>query len=289
MIRVVNDGVPVYYWDSPAELAEAAASAKPRRASWCDHDGINAMAWTGETFDSAVENARRGRTDLVPEAEKILEDVMAHIDAPKSTWVASRVGAYACVPDALIGHPDAMRRRVTMSDDHAPVRIFIDLVSSGAIGVRDLRRRGVACLALAMALAAERPVEVFGVIPMGVPPTREDRARGKHEYGATINVVRIGSAPLDLAVACNGLTSAGFIRNIGYGWLARDGADGRWAWECAPSADAKRGEYLKRLRAALGATDDDVIVAPPHINDPSFRDPVAFVQRSIAEHAKSEE
>lgn len=271
-----------YHWESPAELGEACERERCGITwqGWAGPPDFIAR-WTGETWSQAVERAKRGRADLVAEAERLMEQISAQVDSPRSQWVASRAGAYPMVPDALCGHPDSMRRRVEVCDDRAPVRVYVDLVSQVSVTHEDLRRRGAACLALAMLLSAERPVELYGVVVNDVT----DRA------SAVVHVIRVGTAPLDLATACNALTSVGLVRDLAYGWSRRHGYNGGWGWSLPPSDEASRAQYVRLLRAALGASESDIIVPPAMdaYRDPAMRDPVGFVQRSLDEHSKREE
>lgn len=260
----VIKGAQLFWFDSAAEFADAAQGLGNRH---CDRH------WTGETWEQASRSAREGRSDFVAEAERLMEEVATRVEAPRSSWQRSVCGAYPVIPEVIIGLPDPMRRRQGVSDDRAPLRIFVDLTSSAGINRHDLVKRGVACLALAMALATERPVELHGIAALG------NGARGQ---GRGIVAWRIAEGVLDLSVACNALTSAGLVRGLGYSWLTEHGAGGGWLFGYYPERD--RADYSNRLREILGASATDIIIPPAFIGDLAMTNPVEFVRRSLDEH-----
>src|SRR5262249_4560674 len=155
------------------------------------------------------------------------------------------------------GLPDAMRRRAPAYDDRAPLRVFVDLTSSLAISPQILARRGTAHLALAMFLANERPVELYACVILG--------QWAALDAGAL--VVPIPAQPLDLAVACNALTSPAFARYLSYSLVKANypGYDGTWSWHINPSNDNSRARYAARAREALGLGPDDVYAPPAYV------------------------
>lgn len=255
----------VFHFDSPSAFAEA-ADAMSSYAKRCD------SSWTGETWEQAVASARTGHTNHVAKAEALLDKVLVSVDAPRTEWRASVAGATPIVPAFVAGLPETMRRRVSTTDDRSPIRFYVDLTSSGGVPVSDLTKRGIAYLALAMALSNERPIEVYGVIVLG-------------RYQPAIVTYRIGAAPLDLATACNALSSTGLVRGIGYSFLRANGAsDGGWGWNITPDDEKSRAFYVAKLREALGAGENDIVAAPAFRTDEAIANPVEFVRRSLDEH-----
>lgn len=232
------------------------------------------ISWMGCTWDQALERTTRGDTGLVSAAEALIAQIECSVEAPRSTWVPSRAGAYPVVPEALAGFPDAMRRKVQASDDRSPLRVVIDLTSSGAVDHEMLARRGVAYLALAMFLSNERPVTLEAVVGLG-----------GHQSSACFIVTPIPAQPLDLAVACSVLTSAGFSRGLGYALCSKYDAhvQGNWPWRVSPTGHTKTA-FVERERAALGLGPDDILAPPTYYTDPAITDPVGFVRRAIEEH-----
>lgn len=269
-ILVNEDGETRVLWhDTAADLADAADRGPVRE---CD------PGWTGETWKAALDGARRGRTALVADAERLLEQVQSEVLVSRSEWVRSRAGAFPVVPEALQGFPEPMRRKVWSPSDRSPLRVFVDLVSSAGVERAHLMRRGVACLALAMALGQERALELWAVIP----------ARTGQRI---VSVVQIPTTPFDLAGACYALTSVGFVRGLGYSLAKSVGGrhrHERWAFGYYPDSDAQRARYVRQLRAVLGASEVDLVVPPTFLGDPAAADSVGFVRRTLAEHSGGE-
>ena len=101
--------------------------------------------------------------------------------------------------------------------------------------------------------------------------------------------VRISSTPLDLAIACNALTSTGFTRILTYGWHGySEHTHGHWAWGLHPDNDSDRNKLEERVRAILGLEPDDLFIPPVHVNDKIYKRPVELIQRTIAEYTQDE-
>jgi len=77
--------------------------------------------------------------------------------------VAAVAGGAPCVPAYLAGNPLAMRRRVKISDDAAPLAVVVDIGVSASVKAATIERRGAAALALVRLLAATRPVTLWAV------------------------------------------------------------------------------------------------------------------------------
>lgn len=264
-------GTPVYWFDDSADFARECDKLNRRECS---------EGWTGENWETAARRAAQGDLRHVPAAEALIEKVQTEIDVPKSEWVRARAGAFPVVPEALAGHPDSMRRRVQAASPASPLRVFVELTSSAGIAHEDLARRGVATLALSMALSSVRPVELYAVVGLG---------GGWGESGGVAVAVRIPAGPLDLATACNTLTSAGFARGLGYSFCNEHGSGGDWLFGIYPGDEGSRKRYVELLRAAVGAGPDDLIIPPTYLTDPAVKDPVGFVRRGIAEHTGTAE
>jgi hypothetical protein len=260
-------------FESPAALAVYC-----RTFTYTEHASVTSDSswrkWTGRTWHENILEAERGDTQLVPMAERLIEQLECHVEAPRSSWERSRAGAYPMVPEFLAGHPDSMRRRVEASDDRSPLRVVVDLTASAGISIGDFAKRGTAYLALAMFLANERPVtlEVVGTVSSNAVFVR----------------VPIAAQPLDLAVAAHVLTSAGFYRGLIHEACYKNGASNpRWPWDLIPIGDGpQKVEYVKRMRELLGLEKNDIFGPPVYLTDPAVKDPVGFVRRSIEEHSR---
>src|SRR5438046_5507292 len=122
-----------------------------------------------------------------------MDQFTVDIALPVRTMVADCAGAYPIVPDYLMGMPDCMRRRTATDDDAAPIQIYVPVGSQATITAEQLRRRGCAILALTMALARVRPVD------LSIIHYLEHTKAGESE---NVIVATIETRPLDLATAC---------------------------------------------------------------------------------------
>jgi len=155
-----HDGVR--WFGSLSEFGEACQHAKPQGASgsWCD--------WAGGSWDSAMRKLRSGDDSAVPEAESMLKDINDRLDLSglSSRWNTSPVGAFPHVPAFLAGQPESMWARMPEASKDGEVRFVFCPTSFHGYSVENLRKRGVAVLAAAMALSRIRKVEVWVVSAM---------------------------------------------------------------------------------------------------------------------------
>jgi hypothetical protein len=142
-----------------------------------------------------------------------------------------------------------------------------------------LQKRGIAILALVLALAQSRPVtlEVAGVLG-GI-----DCDRKKGEF---IPITEINTKPLDLATACYVLTSSGFDRRIHHDltrqyMLATYDAEWAGAWAPGFSHDNPQA-YFDTLADRLEyPRDKTLVIGGAHLSDKLLSNPVAWVQGQI--------
>lgn len=264
--------ITVDRWESPAEFAKMAdASLQGGRQDWRD-------GWSGSSRAQALNDCVNGDLSLVPEAESLLAKILLAVDTPLTQWEPSVAGAFPCVPDYLLGRPDSMRRRETRDSALGPIKIYFDLTSSGGIGADDLKQRGIAFLALAMALSNVRPTEIWACVALG---------GGK----SAICAIRIPTAPLDVATAAAAFTNGAVARCFGYEWLReKRGAGGQWLETIMPVGESGQKEYAAAMRRGLGADPGDIVIPPVYLTDEkAIADPVGFVQGALDKYARAAE
>lgn len=278
------DSVIIERFAHPGDFARAADDqADPswrtqERSDWCG----------GNSFAGAVRDCTRGKTDTIEQARALFDAISFEVPTPRSTWMPSVCGAYPIVPAFLSGHPETMRRRVRLACESAPIGLYLDLTSSGGVAAEHLQKRGIAFLALAMALSSMRPVSLYAVIPQSV-----NGSLGPH----ILTTINIPSAPLDLASACGLLTNPASVRLLGYGYNARRlGGGGNWyrnnfagLRDAVASEDKYSGfgrdTYSMGVRRDLGIGDGDFYMPGAGFGDPLTDDPVAFISRAVKEAA----
>lgn len=123
--------------------------------------------------------------------------------------VAAVAGGAPCVPAFLAGNPLAMRRRVKISDEAAPLAVVVDIGVSASVKAATIERRGAAALALVRLLAATRPVTLWAVVG------QRASLYSDHATDAAFGV-QIETAPLDVARAAWLLASPDAFRRAGF-------------------------------------------------------------------------
>lgn len=223
---------------------------------------FNSDSWAGGMSQQKMQvKIYHGDEKHVPAAEKILADVMEGIDfaSIKSEWIFDQAGAFPDVPVFLSGSPDHMRRRVQTSANTAPMKIYVCTTSSAGVNNGSLERRGIALLALTLALSRARPVELWTFTC--------------HNSGTTI-LTRLPTQPPDLGSICFALVETAFTRNLLYSY---DKSVHRWNgnWH-------KYGYDLAACRKLLCAADEDYVFPPIHL-DQDFANPVKWVKEKLRE------
>lgn len=266
-----RNGVIAVAFESPAEFADAADACRSTERYRDD-------LWAGGSWSEAVTECRNGAERYVAKVSKILDSI--NVEVPRCTWINSPCGAFPVVPEVLAGRPDPMRRRVPVDCATSPVRMYLDLVSSAGIPVDDLRKRGTAFLALAMALTQIRPVEMYAAMP-------NTTSEGAHF--STLITIRLDTAPLDTASVAAMFCNTAITRHLAYSYCAIRAGQPQsglyWYRGISPNDDEQRLAYVAAVKADLGAGPDDVYMAPVFLTDDAIKDPEGFVRRSIAEHS----
>lgn len=269
---ITADGVTVLKFDSAAEFANAAKPA-----------AYDAAGWTGSTPAEAYDGCTIGDLACVVDAEKMLDKINAAVETTRSVWVPTVAGAYPIVPEYLIGMPLNMRRRTHVTNENAPLRIYLDLTASAGVDCADLAKRGIAFLALAMLLTKTRPVEMHAFTAIGT--------RGHGEKRNGIATIKLPTQPLDIAIA-GGVFTKGIARTLGYQYIAKEfggGWGGDWYKGIHPVNAEGDEHYTKEIRKALGVGPEDIIIGPVYYKDETIKSPVKFVQKMIDKHSQGGE
>jgi hypothetical protein len=254
-------------FQSPTEFADAV------EASHCDD---NASWMGGESRAAYFRMVRTGDSSKVAAAERLLEKIEVQLDRQGIVWQNDMVGAYPDVAAFLANDPECMRRRHITEDDRSPLRVWVDVSSSGCISAKDLLPRGIAALALVMQLIRSgRAVELWTFTSV------HGRIAGQSAV-----CVKMNTTPIDVASVAYCLTSQGFARGLCYGAARQfNGFCGSWGRNYVSYGSlAKRVEGARKTLRGLLAPQDIVLPAP-FGDDKSdkgdagliFRDPVQWV------------
>ena len=187
--------------------------------------------WSGSTPAETQARLDAGSAKATAACDRLLSRMEAvGFATSRFATVAAVAGGAPCVPAYLAGSPLAMRRRVKISDDAAPLAVVVDIGVSASVQAATIERRGAAALALVRLLAATRPVTLWAVAGLRVCLYSD------HATDAAFGV-QIETAPLDVARAAWLLASpdafrraafaacqaiAGFPREANNNWLQND-------------------------------------------------------------------
>jgi hypothetical protein len=222
--------------------------------------------WTGgESINQTYYFAQYGNKSLVPEAEKLISKIETQISIPRKLWTRNVAGSFCAVPDHLAGRPTAMRRLIHESSEHTPINIYVRPNSSANITAEQLQKRGIAILALVMALARLRPINLNYCF----------LGDSKNDAFHTCLIARIETAPLNLAQACYVLTSAGFYRTLSF--------------SLAHQVNGFRGNRVRTFEETeeiiyhnLGKDPKQtLIIGPVHHNDPIINTSIIWINEQI--------
>lgn len=167
-------------------------------------------AWSGSTPAETQHRLDAGSAKATAACDRLL-DKMESVGFATSRFatVAAVAGGAPCVPAYLAGSPMAMRRRVKISDDCAPLAVVVDLGISASVKPATIERRGAAALALVRLLAATRPVTLWAV-------TGQQISRYSDHATDAAFAVQIETAPLDVARAAWLLASPDAFRRAAF-------------------------------------------------------------------------
>lgn len=227
--------------------------------------------WYGnKDYDTSLDQVRSGDLSGVAASEALLDKLEAEqFVSPVWRQRLDVVGGSPCVPAYLSGHPMAMRRRERIMSDAGPLTIIVSMSLSAAIDIETMRKRGASLLALVRLLSANRPVELWIAVCLG---------GNKH---GTHTLVRLDTAPLDLARAAHMLTCPSVTRGLGYGVCQDMRSGGQW-----PHDDyAHYQRTARQLYSGVIGTDSEVLyVGAAHANDPTVKEPLQWLKAMLAQY-----
>lgn len=204
-VRVVNYG-------HVTQLGEAIENAKYH----IQDRGALMNNWYGSSYQAFLDATKRGDVAYVPRAEKLVDRFanLAIADYDVDMEYNTQIGVLD-YHAALAGDPNCMFGPAMVETDRSPVQIYLDCWTSCTISPKAMETRGIAVLALAMALSVFRPVRVKVVTGLQHSPTRTNM----------IQIIDVPTAPMDISYASWMLASPAFFRR---GLLMR-------AWDIAES------------------------------------------------------
>ena len=221
-------------------------------------------------YRAALHKMQHGDMSLVPAADAYLREMEAHVFVSRAyRTIDDVVGSFPNVPNVLAGVPCAMRRRVRVAKETAPLVVITEQAPSGSITSEQMARRGAAVLALVQLLANKRPVELWGTVTLG----------DTNQFNSIL--YRIETAPLDLARAAFMLCDDDVTRVVGYQLIQQRFSE-------TAGGFAYGAEHLERKYAAqafgraIDASAQVLYVSFMHSTDKALNNPIAWIKTNLA-------
>lgn len=211
-------------------------------------------AWYGASPAQTMKRASEGNPALTDACDRLL-DKMESVDFATSRFatVAAVAGGAPCVSAYLAGSPLAMRRRVRLVDDAAPLAVVVDIGVSASVEHDTIQRRGAAALALVRLLSATRPVALW--IVTGQQTDIYDDKRN------AAFALRLDTAPLDVARAAWLLCAPEAFRRAAFAaCFAIAGHAGKRNVNWLNNNHRDHPELIRKIMPALTGADDFVVV-----------------------------
>ena len=257
-----------FMFESTGELADYYEKNCRNTTSW-SHPADN---WVNhDSNQDVIRKCHTGDNDYVAASDALLAKYeTVALETMRPQWENVMAGSRANVQAYIAGHPQAMQLRKRLPNAGSPIAIIVDISQSGTINLGQIRKRGIAILALTRALSARRPVELWiGSV-----------FQCHRQHWATA-IARIDTAPLDLASAAYTMCSASYTRRACYGIGQTVGFDG--GWFLSPDFERK---WMKDLFQPVFPHVDEMLCIPGMaISDASVNDPERWIDEKVAQYA----
>lgn len=240
--------------------------------------GEHSSDWAGEgDLDDLLINGDRAG---VEKAEQLLSEINTQLDIEDLglSMGMSPMGASVSIGHYLAGQLACMRKMIEAESDHCPIRVFVGLGCSASNSVEVQEKRGVACVALAMALSRIRPVELWGFSASspGGAWSGDEKVHKEHNQSRidTCVMVKVGMSPFDMSIVSALMSKLVITRGLMYAMAQHYGGDVHshlLGW-CKHS-DAQ----------CVGALPTDVVVPQVRADEAAkvWANPVGWVQEEL--------
>jgi hypothetical protein len=268
----------VHTFSSPAEFGEFCLVKS------ITYEGDSHGAWTGYLkAGAAAKLAITGDASHVASAEKMLEKFNTQIETSSFEDMPSVAGCYPCVPEALMGEPECMREPMEVSTEHSPLTIIVDTACSANVSAAQMETRGIAILAVVMALSASRPITLKTIsVSYGF--------KNKEGDSYSVIAVELPTTPIDLATAAYVLTHVGYTRNLKYGYALKYlGFDnGKWpTFNRINYGNVQAPEYQERVKKYMQVEGDVLYIPAAYSDDGVIKEPEKWIQERLNEYQHS--
>lgn len=264
-------------YDGPA-MASKHFNSSTEFHTWVmpDIDKLPYTAYFGDNRREAVEGAQllvNGDNTYVARARQLLDNFQERIESIHYKWEHQISGAFPDVPAYCAGQPDSMWYREQTTSDQTPLRVWVNISSSWDVTEDQLRSRGVALAAFAIALSEKRPVYITPWIQRGELTT----------YGSVISW-DLHTSPLVLSELLPCLSDVDITRHLSLPACSK--LNPMLTNHSAPWHPDDGNE--QKMRKHLGCADADIYLPGIKSYDPMLNDPIAWLKTNIAKHGQEE-
>lgn len=254
--------------------------------AWFDHEcrGVTfhgtsrqPLSWFGgKSAEQTLDCARHGSREYLDRASSLMDRMQEHglMSEGMRLWQSSVVGSFPSVPLAVMGLPESMMsvQETEIYSTLSPIKIVVSLSASMEVSADAIAARGVAILALVMALQQTRHVDLY--VCNISSPNHNGRAQG--------TLSRIETTPLDLDRATYMLCDVSYYRGLCmaaacqiyrpnyqkyYGGIG-------WSWN-------RHGE-TEAIRDMLALESHDVYMPGIFItNEKYINDPISWIKEAL--------
>lgn len=240
-----------------------------------------ASPWTaGLNTSQARQKALMGDLSFVPFAETWIDrlsDVILQDTPPKWQQRRSHTTGRVNWDDFRTGQPDFLRKRVRTRAE-GPIRIVVDISTSGSLSAEQIKTRGVAILALVMIQQTRRPVEL-SILAVG-----DGNGKTNDPYKGTYAEIKLDSRPISLAHAGFAICHAAMDRALFMEW-AKEHNNFYGGW---PKGFQSVG-YYQNIREMLGLAETDLYIKEAHSGDTILGNPEQWIREQLAPKTTTEE
>ncbi len=234
---------------------------------------INSRDWSinadagGISRQEALQWASHGAETLVAPSDKFMSDLENLMpETSRKTWSHDVYGAFPDVPRYLHGSdPRTMRRRTRVMEDHAPIRIYVELAASFGVSADQYIQRGSAVLSLLRIAESSRPVELYSIL--------SSTAARDSLHNVEVITIRLPSAPLNVSLSAAWISHPAIFRKC----LA--GRPYRFNLSAYPINLSNNAAF----RNLMGFGPSDIYIPGVHFDDPILSDPIAWIKARLAE------
>lgn len=256
----------VIWFDSPEHYAEY-LNAIPRQ--YTEHTTVASLGNYEQCLNKLIQGDRTGLDKAQAIIDKMGDQQIFSLMTP--TLVSDVVGFVPNVGNALMGVPQDMYNIEYIEEESvtSPIRVFVETTVSAALSVDELVNRGVACLALTLALSMVRPVELYAA-SFGV-----GYGRGDWDSPPNGAIVRIPTTPIDLDRAVYMLCNPGYARMLAFAAMRYQA---NWPRHSGIP-------FPRNCRDICKCEPQDILIQGGHIEDTlMLKDPIKWVKNMIAQH-----